>query len=178
MIDMKAMSNFFGFSSADSIEYCVVTTNVRGPSIDSELNYKAPCLGAHMHSVYARLISTMPLLVSSVLKLWYVAKIFKAVVRRIPVYMVNIFTWPTAVLVEPRKTVCFPYAAENADPYIASALGPCTHDIASLPAREPASKLVSSCVFKAREYPRFWVVMNVFLKLFLGEHLGTLVKAV
>jgi hypothetical protein len=32
--------------------------------------------------------------------------------------------------------------------------------------------------FSAREYPGFRVIMNVFFKLFLGDHFCTLVKAV
>lgn len=178
MIDMKSMSNLCGFSSADGIEYRVITTNMRGFPVNAELDDEPARLGAHMHTVGASLISAMPLLVSSVVNLWHVAQVLNAVIRRVSIYMINIFTWPTAILVEPCETVSLPYAAENTDPYISSAPGLCAHYIASFPARELASKLVSSSVFKAREYARIRVVINVFLKLFLGEHLGTLVKAV
>lgn len=178
MVDVEAVSDLGRLPSAGCIEDVIEAADVLCLAIDPDLNSEAPVLRMDMNSIKPRLVARMPSLVPAVFSLAHIAKIADPVIARISIYVINRPGWHRAVLVEPGKPVRFPYSAENAYPDVATAFRGCTHNVSSFPAWEFGAELISARILPAREYPGFRVIMNVFFKLFLGDHFGTLVKAV
>lgn len=164
-------------SGAGCIKYRVVKTDVCGLPIDPELNGKATGAGVDMNAVNACLVPAVPLLVSSVFHLTDISEIFYTVISRVAIYVVDCLVCEFAVMVKPCKPMALPYLSKDADAQV-STLVVMTNLLPNFPSWKLGPELISTSLLEAREYPGFRVIMNVFFKLFLGDHFGTLVKAV
>ena len=178
MVDVKPIPEFGRFTSACGLENRVIAANMPCLPVDSDLDGEAFILCMHMNAIDSGLIPSMSALVFTVFGLTNIPQITNSVVSGITVYMVNGLCWMTAVVVKPCEAMSLPNTAKYANPNVAPSLRCRAHDLASLPPCEFCSKLIASRVFKARENASFWIVMNVFFKLFLSDHIDTLVKAV
>ena len=176
MVDVEAVSDLGRLPGTGCIEDVIEAAKVHGFAIHADLRSELSL--SYVNSTDARLVSGVDTLVTAILFLSDIAKVGDPVIARVPIDMVYALSREFPVLIEPCKPMSFKYPPGNADPDVTSALGSSAHGIASFPAWEFVAELIATGILAAREYPGFRVIMNVFFKLFLGDHFGTLVKAV
>ena len=105
MIRMIAIFNFSRFSRACRIKNSFMPPEMFNASVSSYLGNPLVCFSAKMDSCYSRFVIFLFPLVLTVFSMANFPEIFNSIIKRISVYVVNLFCWMRTIIIKPRQSM-------------------------------------------------------------------------